>query len=245
MPAMTTNLFLLQDLEDVSRTGELAKSDLKALYKVADWIKTFVAKPNKDLGRAGPVCPFVPGAWERKTLWLAPEQIANRSVRDVVQLVNGYKSLLLRVHPIEGDDANYKAIVVVFTDLSADRARNSMDGVLQHLADSSYVEDGVVLGEFYERNEGTAIYNPSFRPFTPPVPFLLMRHAVISDWKFYLDNEDWLNKWARRFGESKSRPLPRNYAAPTGGGSNSDAARQAYDAGIHRHPLGKIVLTIS
>ena len=114
MPAQTTNLFLLQDLEDSSRTRKPADSDLNALHTVADWIKTFVARPNKDLGRAGPVCPFVHGAWERKTLWLAPEQIANHSVPDVVQLVNDYKGLLLRAQPTEGDDANYKAIVVCF-----------------------------------------------------------------------------------------------------------------------------------
>ena len=66
-----TNLFLLEDLEDVGRTSELAQSDRDALAAVADWIKTYVVKPHKDLGRAGPVCPFVPGALERKTLWLA------------------------------------------------------------------------------------------------------------------------------------------------------------------------------
>ena len=86
MPAQTTNLFLLEDLENVGRTSELAHSDRGALRAVADWIKTFVVKPHKDLGRAGPVCPFVPGALERKTLWLAPEQIADRDVPDVVEL---------------------------------------------------------------------------------------------------------------------------------------------------------------
>ena len=87
MPAQTTNLFLLEDLEDVGRTSELADSDLAALHAVADWIKTFVVKPHKDLGRAGPVCPFVPGALERKALWLAPERIADRDVPDVVELL--------------------------------------------------------------------------------------------------------------------------------------------------------------
>ena len=206
-PAKTTHLFLLEDLADVSRTRELAESDLDALRAVADWIKTFVARPHKDLGRAGPVCPFVPGAWERKTLWLAPEQIADRSVQDVVQLINEYKKLFLHAQPIDGDDANYKAIVVVFTDLSADRAKDFFDDVLQHLGVPSYVEDGLVLGGFYASNEGSAIYNPSFRPFTAPVPFLLVRHAVISDWKFFLDNEDWLNLWARRYGESAVQAL--------------------------------------
>ena len=206
-PAKTTNLFLLEDLADVSRTRELAESDLDALRAVADWIKTFVARPHKDLGRAGPVCPFVPGAWERKTLWLAPEEIADRSVQDVVQLINEYKKLFLHAQPIDGDDANYKAIVVVFTDLSADRAKDFFDDVLQHLGVPSYVEDGLVLGGFYASNEGSAIYNPSLRPFTAPVPFLLVRHAVISDWKFFLDNEDWLNLWARRYGESAVQAL--------------------------------------
>ena len=64
MPATTTNLFLLQDLEDPGRTGRLAESDLEALEAVADWIKTFVVKPHNDLGRAGTVCPFVPGSLE-------------------------------------------------------------------------------------------------------------------------------------------------------------------------------------
>ena len=206
-PAKTTHLFLLEDLADVSRTRELAESALDALHAVADWIKTFVARPHKDLGRAGPVCPFVPGAWERKTLWLSPEEIADRSVQDVVQRINEYKKLFLHAQPLDGDDANYKALVVVFTDLSADRAKDFFSDVLQHLGVPSYVEDGLVLGGFYASNEGSAIYNPRLRPFTAPVPFLLVRHAVISDWKFFLDNEDWLNPWARRYGEAAVQTL--------------------------------------
>ena len=50
MPTQTTDLFLLEDLEDAGRTSELAESDLAALRAVADWIKTYVVKPHKDLG---------------------------------------------------------------------------------------------------------------------------------------------------------------------------------------------------
>src|SRR5262245_43728259 len=92
MPAQITNLFLLENLEDASRTRELAESDRNALRAVADWIKTFVARPHRDLGRAGPVCPFVPVAWERKTLWLATERSAGRNAPDVVQLIDSYAS---------------------------------------------------------------------------------------------------------------------------------------------------------
>jgi hypothetical protein len=207
MPAQTRNLFLLQDLQDPSRTRMLAGRDLQALQAVADWITTFVVKPHKDLGRAGTVCPFVPGSLDRKVLWLAPEQIVGRGEPDVIQLMSGYKRLFLETHPTGGDDADYKVIVVVFTDLPADRAQGVFDDVLQHLAVPSYADDGILFGPYYEGNEGTAIYNPRFRPFQSPVPFLFVRPGVISDWKFFLDSDEWLSLWARRYGESAARPL--------------------------------------
>jgi hypothetical protein len=207
MAAQTTNLFLLEDLEDSSKTRDLADSDLSALRAIADWIKTFVVKPHKDLGRAGTVCPFVPGSLERKVLWLAPEQMADGDEPDVIELVSGYKRLFLETQPTGGDDADYKVIVVVFTDLRAERAQGVFDDVLQHLAVPSYADDGILFGPYYEGNEGTAIYNSSFRPFQSPVPFLFVRQGVISDWKFFLNNDELLNLWARRFGESAVQAL--------------------------------------
>jgi hypothetical protein len=207
MPAQTTNLFLLEELEDLSRTSELAERDRDALHAVADWIKTFVVKPHKDLGRTGTVCPFVPGSLERKTLWLAPEQIAARDAPEVVELMNGYKRLLLDTRPTDGDDVVYNVIVVVFSDLPADRAQGVFDDVLQQLAVPSYVEDGILFGPYYEGHEGTAIYNSSFRPFQSPVPFLFVRYGVIGDWKFFLDDDQWLNLWARRYGASAVQAL--------------------------------------
>jgi hypothetical protein len=204
MPTQT--LFLLDDLEDIGRTSELAVSDLKALRAVAVWIKTFVVKPHEDLGRAGTVCPFVPVSLERKALWLAPEQVG-RDVPEVVELMSGYRRLLLDTRPTEGDDVIYNVIVVVFTDLSADRAQGVFAEVLQHLGLPSYMEDGILFGPYYEGHEGTAIYNSSFRPFQSPVPFLFVRHGVTSDWKFFLDDEEWLNLWAHRYGESGTKAL--------------------------------------
>jgi hypothetical protein len=124
-----------------------------------------VVRPHKDLGRAGTVCPFVPGSLERNVLWLAPERIADPGEPDVVELVSGYKRLF------------------------------------------RYADDGILFGPYYEGNEGTAIYNSKFRPFQSPVPFLFVRNGVISDWKFFLDNDEWLELWARRYGESAVQAL--------------------------------------
>ena len=66
----TTNLFLVEELDEVSTTRKLAESDRNALRAVADWTKTFVVRPHRDLGRAGPVCPFVPVPWNTRPFGL-------------------------------------------------------------------------------------------------------------------------------------------------------------------------------
>src|SRR5262245_14286061 len=139
MAADTNNLFLLEDLEDPGKTSRLAEGELHALRIAADWIGTFIVKPNKDLGRAGPVCPFVPFALERKTLWLAPEHLASRSPANIADLLSEYASLFRHTLPVDSNDANYKAIVVVFADASSVQAMQYFgDARIQSLKRPSY-----------------------------------------------------------------------------------------------------------
>jgi hypothetical protein len=202
-PTQTSELFVLEDLEDSVRTSGLAESDLDGLRAIADWITTYVTQPHEELvGHAGPVCPFLPGSVERKTLWLAPERVGEANV---VELMRGYKRLLLE--RADGDDDVYDVIAVVFSDLAAERAQVVFGEVIEQLAVPSYVEDGVLFGPYYEGNEATALYNPGFRPFESPVPFMFVRHGVVGDWKFFLDDDEWLGLWAHRFGESATHAL--------------------------------------
>jgi hypothetical protein len=155
-------------------------------------------------------------ALEHKTLWLAAERSGGRSAPDVIQLIDGYKRLLLAAQPVDGDDANYKSIVVVFSDLPAAQAKDFFSGALQEIGIPSYVDDGLVMGPFYEGNDGTAIYNPNFRPFTSPVPFLLMSARSSATGSF-----SWTTKIGSGFGhvamESlQSKLLPTNYVACRG-----------------------------
>jgi Domain of unknown function (DUF6875) len=203
MPTQTTELFLLEDLEDAGRTSGLSESDLDGLRAIADWITTYVTQPHEELvGHAGPVCPFLPGSVERKSLWLAPERVGEANV---VELMRGYKRLLLE--QADGHDDVYDVIAVVFSDLPAERAQGVFGEVIEQLAVPSYAEDGVLFGPYYAGNEATALYNPGFRPFESPVPFMFVRHGVVGDWKFFLDDDEWLGLWARRFGESATHAL--------------------------------------
>lgn len=86
-------------------------------------------------------------------------------------------------------------------------AQGVFDEVVRDLAVPSYLADGILFGPYYEGTEGTAVYNSSFRPFQSPVPFLFVRHGVVDDWKFSLDDERWFNLGACRYRESGS-PSP-------------------------------------
>ena len=207
MATQSRRLLLPDDLEDAGRTNGLAATDRDALRAVSVWIDDFVARPHKDLGRAGAVCPFVPGSLERRVLWLAAEHVSELGVPEVVELMSEYKRLFLQVAPADSDDAIHKTIIVVFPDLPADRAGALFDDVLEQLAERSYEEDGILFGPFYDGNDGTALYNSNFRPFQSPVPFLFVRHTVLSDWKFFVDDDALLDRWARHFGPSATGAL--------------------------------------
>jgi hypothetical protein len=170
-------------------------------------MRSFVVRPHPELGRPGPVCPFVPGSIERQTLWFATERIAGRGVPHVVELLDSYKTRLLSIGRADGDDTDYEVIVVVFPDLAAEKARGIFADTLQQVAASSFADDGIIFGPFYEGNDGTTIYNADFRPFQSPVPFVFVRHVVVSDWKFFLDDREMVGQWARRFGESAVQAL--------------------------------------
>ena len=116
--------------------------------------------------------------------------------------MNGYKKLLLDAQPTEGDDAIYRVIVIVFTDLPAERAQDVFDEVLKAAGSSVVCGPSNSLWPVLRRKRGDCgLQLPRFRPFQSPVPFLFVRYGVISDWKFFLDDEEALNRWARQYGE--------------------------------------------
>jgi hypothetical protein len=66
-----------------------------------------------------------------------------------------------------------------------------------------YAEGGIVFGP--QRGDRALQLELPAVPIAGAVP--VVRHTVIGDWKFFLDNEDLLNLWARRFGESAVHAL--------------------------------------
>jgi hypothetical protein len=174
------------------------------------WIRQFLARPHKELGRPGPVCPFVPGAMVQDTIWLARVDLGSGDREAIKKTVARYRQQFLDLEPKSGDMVMMKAIMVVFPNLSADDA--TMVDEIQAELKPEFVAEGLMIGEFHERNEGEGLRNPNFRPLRSPIPSMAIRFMVDSDLPFLHRmmyppalRVSFLKSYLRRFGQTLSK----------------------------------------
>lgn len=176
---------LLHIKEDPARLytfGEVAKGMAPdhPLSVTIDWIRRFLAKPHPELGRGGPVCPFVPSAINQDTIWMTAVASADREA--IKQVVARYRELFLDLEPKTGELSMMKSIVIVFPNVPSDNAA-VVDQVQLELK-PQFVDSGLMIGEFHERNEGEGLRNANFRPLRSPIPLIAIRFMVESDIPF-------------------------------------------------------------
>ena len=157
-------------------------SQVGSLATTLEWIQRFLARPHPELGRSGPVCPFVPGAIAQDTIWLGVVDHRTEDRAAIKEAIGRYRDLFLNLEPKDGDGAMMKAIVIVFPNVSTEDA-GVIDDVQLELK-PLFVEAGLMIGEFHERNEGEGLRNPEFRPLRSPIPSLAIRFMVESDLPF-------------------------------------------------------------
>ncbi|WP_052756451.1 DUF6875 domain-containing protein [Lysobacter capsici] len=182
------------------------------LPQTVAWIRTFLARPHPDVGRPGPVCPFTPTALALDTIWLAEIHDRDVSVDRITQLIGEYRDLFAEIEPRTGQVAINKTVLIVFPHLG-DEAAAFIDEVQQQLK-PSFVDLGLMLGEFHATNESPGLRNPDFRPLRSPVPMLAIRHMVETDLPFLRRSLDtpqvrgqYLRSYLRRLGPT----VRRNY----------------------------------
>jgi hypothetical protein len=182
---------------------------LEPLATTLAWVRSFLARPNPNLGRTGPVCPYVPTALELDTIWCG----LVRGQADAAQLqaaIGEYRELFLSLEPRQLPEAMNKAILIVFPDLGAN-GESVVDEVQRQLK-PRFVEAGLMLGEFHASNGSPGLRNPDFRPLRSPIPMLAIRHMVETDLPFLCRSLDppavrasFIRSYLRRMGTTVSR----------------------------------------
>ncbi|WP_460764519.1 FAD-dependent oxidoreductase [Lysobacter fragariae] len=178
-----------------------------ALDEIVQWTRTFLAKPHPDVGRSGPVCPFTPAALAMDAIWLAQVTDATADADRLAEICSQFRDIFYDIEPSTGTAAINKTIVVVFPNLDIESAW-LVDQVQAQLK-PSFVDMGLMIGEFHAKNESPGLRNPDFRPLRSPIPMLAMRQMVETDLPFlrrYIDEPQvrisFLRSYLRRLGGS-------------------------------------------
>ncbi|NWF57936.1 MAG: hypothetical protein HXY43_01095 [Fischerella sp.] len=168
---------------------EQFQQDLPYLIEIMQWVKSFLAKHHPDLGRTGPVCPFVPQSLKSNNIHFKVIHTKDLEPQQIEEIVIQHRQLFLETEPREKQAALYKTFLLIFPDITLDDTCKFIDSVQKKLK-PSFVELGLMLGEFHKRTESPGLHNSKFRPLRSPIPMLAIRFMVESDLPFLINMEE-------------------------------------------------------
>ena len=197
-------LLSVDDLDDEYAMPPAARAHATALRTVAAWAREYLAEPHPDLGRGGPVCPYVTTSLNRRLFYLTvcPIRSGEDQNAHVSATVASYRDWFVSLEPLESIDAIYKTILILFPDVSAESAPGVID-VTQARLKPSFVDAGLMLGQFHGRPPvDGGLWNPAFRPLRAPVSLLAIRQMVPADLPFLLGDRRLLDAYQHVFGDN-------------------------------------------
>lgn len=159
------------------------------------WTVDYLCRPHPDLGRHGPVCPYMSHAVKRRFIWAAFFDGSAIEVERLAAIVDDLYEVFPALPPTEPPDSQFKAVLVVFpgvTDYTGIEA-------VQRDHKTRFVRDGLMLGQFYPGCTVAGLHNPAFPALDSPLPLLAVRHMVATDFLFLDTSHEWIDIYLRIF----------------------------------------------
>ncbi|MGV9674225.1 DUF6875 domain-containing protein [Nocardia sp. NPDC003482] len=159
------------------------------------WLTERVGRPHPDLGRDGPICPFVLPARKAGALtllehpWRGPHEAA-RMAELIVAVAERFESV-----PGRGD---LDALLVVVTGLPREAWWLIDEGHRQ--AKTAVVERGLMVGQFHPDCRAPSVHNPLFAVNTAPYPLFALRRMAVHDILFLAEDPRWFRRYRELFG---------------------------------------------
>jgi hypothetical protein len=189
---VVTRSGLRADLFSADEVRALGLDESHELVRVVDWCENFLGKPSGLVGRSGNVCPFVPEAMIRASLRFATVALRKRgaqAVAEIEEMIDACREHFLAREQRVGKIDIFGAMVVIFPDVTREEAPMVIDPPQRELK-PSFVQEGLMLGEFHPFCPTPGLRNRYFCPLRSPVPLLAIRHMVESDVDFLIAPND-------------------------------------------------------
>jgi Cys-tRNA(Pro) deacylase len=208
-----------------------------AVLAIAGWAKSYLCAPHPELGRNGPLCPFVPGALTKKLLFTAVYEDADLDVAAIKTILLREMERFIALEPVSGNEAQFKSLMVLFPELPAGTAAERIETAQAELQ-GRFVPNGLMVGEFHDGPpDKRGLWNPEFRPLYSPVPMLVIRHMVPTDLLFLKDSAPLFREYIKIYGNavperfrSHFEEAARRFGMTPHSGSTTQAAQRIIDA---------------
>jgi hypothetical protein len=177
---LTCYLLELTDIES-GDVPDVFCMHLNSLKLIVDWAKEYLCNPHSQLGRPGPVCPFVAPSIKKDIFLLSVYPGDDIDENIGYNFMIQYRNLFLELEPVTNDDAIFKTFLILFPYLPKETSPNSIEDLHQRLK-PHFVNHGLMLGEFhFGPPAATGLWNKNFHPLYSPIPLLVIRYLVPND----------------------------------------------------------------
>lgn len=183
-----------------SRVQVLRGSEVVQASRVLDWLRTYVSEPHPQLGRAGPVCPFVPVSMRTDNLeFVVHSDVDGSDGGRIRDLLETYRDYFTATVPVSVPLRRRRSLMVVLPNVIPANlhALDEAHAEVKH----GMVRNGLMIGQFHAECPDVAVRNPQFRVSIGPVPCFAIRYMAPHDILFLHERPDWFAQYQRRFGD--------------------------------------------
>jgi hypothetical protein len=144
------------------------------------WIQQFIMRPNPDLGRGGPVCPFARPAHEARAMHFCALDVGEMSFDVFINVMMRLTSFFDRVARNISGRPDLLSLCIFPRNLRAQSYSKFIDRAHSMLK-PFYMNAGLMLGEFHPLSTVRGAHSQMIFPMRSDVPILVIRSIALHD----------------------------------------------------------------
>jgi uncharacterized protein DUF6875 len=180
-------------------SGESVVSIDSTLAIVDSWLTEYISARHPEIGRIGPICPFVAPSRKNRTMEIRVRFVGRSPTLELIEEIARSSLREFGLITWQGRNPMLRAVIVVLPDLRSEDTK-LLDEAQTRVKDE-FVEQGLMVGQFHENCEVTAARNPDFTVSRAPVPVLAIRTIALHDIFFLSEHRHWFEKYREKFGK--------------------------------------------
>lgn len=170
-----------------------------ALETVEEWLTEYISASHPEIGRTGPICPFVAPSRKNRTMEIRLRLAGHAPTLGLIEEIALSSLREYELTTWQGRNPMLRAMVIALPDLRSEDA-GLLDQAHARVKDA-FVAQGLMIGQFHENCEVTAARNPRFTVSKAPLPLFAIRAIALHDVFFLSERPHWFQQYRERFGK--------------------------------------------